>query len=353
MINVALDHQIFTGQRVGGISRLFHELAVASRRSPRVRVHVPVPFTNNLYLRQSSWRRFVPERLAPLSYRFETALLHLPFDVFHPTYYRDYFSDRLGGRPFVLTVVDMIPELYPESFASNPHLDKLELATKAAAIVTISETTRRDLLRFCQIDSDRVFVAPLGSPRPGRPLGACPALPESFLLFVGRRSGYKNFDRFAQAAARLLPDRPNLHLVCAGDTPLGDAELEPFVATGCADRVRWSSPTDEELSWMYGRAAAFVFPSLYEGFGLPLLEAFARRCPVAASSTPAFHEVADEAVAYFDPTDIEAIRTCIDQLLDDPEQRARLVEDGLRRLERYSWRQMAETTAEAYQSAAH
>lgn len=364
MTTVAIDHQIFTNQRVGGISRLFCRLMEEAGRSHDFRIISPFLFTNNLYLRHSP--AFARHRcLERMGFRLSEKTIKrfnrsherltcrlMRFDVFHPTYYRDYFLDELDGRPFVLSVVDMIPELFPNLFSSSPHKDKHKLIPKASAIITISETTKRDLLKIHPIPAERVHVAPLGAPQDVSPASAAPPLPDDYVLFVGNRAIYKNFDRFAHALSGIMMRRAGLHLVCAGGGPLRPEELRPFVAAGCRDRVVHYTPDEDTLPWIYRKARVFVFPSWYEGFGLPVLEAFAHGCPAALSGTDSFREVAGDAALYFDPFDPAAIADGIERLLDDPDLRADLVTRGSVRVRDFSWRRMADQTFEVYRQVA-
>jgi glycosyltransferase involved in cell wall biosynthesis len=359
LIQVAFDHQIFTSQRVGGISRQFCRL-VEGLREYDVRAVFPFFLTNNLYLKESQcfpWQR----RLERAGLRFSRrsvrrwnrrtqgpALRLRGFDLLHPTYYDDAFTPWLGGRPFVLSIVDMIPEFYPSSEVADSAKQKSSLIPRAAAILTNSETTRRDLLRFHALPPERVRVAELGAPSEAAPKGPRPSVPERYLLYVGGRHAYKNFDRFARAAAGLMRRHGDLSLVIAGGGALQEKEAQPFLERGCEARVHHLEPDDPELRWLYSEAAALVVPSEYEGFGLPLVEAFAFGCPVAASDTDALMEVSDGAALHFDRFDAGAMEQSIDRVLEDAELRRRLVSDGRRRAQCFSWQRMARTTAEAY-----
>ena len=364
MTTVAIDHQIFSLQRVGGISRQFCHLIEEARRLPDTRIVLPFTFTNNLYLRNSPafGRQHQFEKLGLcISTRWTKRLNRLTqgpalrlsqFDVFHPSYYRDYFSDALDGRPFVLSIVDMIPEMFPDLFASSPHKDKATLIPKAAAIITNSVTTKRDLLRLHPFPPERVHVAHLGAPSVEAPKVSPPQLPDDYVLFVGDRRGYKNFARFAEAMRRIMVKRPRLHLVCAGGGPFGPDDARGFVEAGCRERVLTAIPDEDTLQWLYRKSRLFVFPSWYEGFGLPVLEALAYGCPAALSTADAFREVAGEAALFFDPFDPEAIAEAIERLLDDLDLRARLVARGDRRVRDFSWRRMAEQTVAVYHDVA-
>lgn len=364
MTTVAIDHQIFTNQRVGGISRLFCRLLEEASRFPECQIISPFLFTNNLYLRRSPafarhrrlermGIRLKEKTIKRFNRRHERLVCRLArFDVFHPTYYRDYFLDELDGRPFVLSVVDMIPELFPNLFPASPHKDKHKLIPKASAIITISETTKRDLLKFHSIPAERVHVAPLGAPQCFSSIGSASPLPDDYVLFVGDRALYKNFDRFAGALSGIMMRRPSLYLVCAGGGQLQPEELHPFVVAGCRDRVIHCTPDEDTLPSIYRKARVFVFPSWYEGFGLPVLEAFAYGCPAALSTADSLQEVADDAALYFDPLDPAAIADGIERLLDDPDLRADLVARGAMRARDFSWRRMADQTFDVYRLVA-
>jgi glycosyltransferase involved in cell wall biosynthesis len=368
LIRVAIDHQIFGIQRFGGISRAFTRLVEELERLDDVRVVLPFPFANSIYVERSRAFRFqralqrvgfrpsisaVRDFGRAVDERLERALLaRARFDVFQPTNFRDYWSDLLGDRPFVLWVPDMIPELFPESFATSPHEDKMTLLPRAAAVVAISETTRADLLRLAGIAPERVSVATLGPPFEAPPSGAAPPAPDEYVLFVGKRPGYKNFDRFAAAMRRSMRRRPALHLVCVGGGQLRERERSAFAEAGCLDRVHVRKVDDDQLQWLYRKARLFVFPSWYEGFGLPVLEAFASACPAAIADTAVFREVAGDAAAFFDPNDEDAIHAAIERLLDDDALRRDLAGRGAQRLRDFSWRAMAAHCAAVYRAVA-
>ena len=142
----------------------------------------------------------------------------------------------------------------------------------------------------------------------------------------------------------------SLHIVCVGGGPLKPDEIEPFKVSGCWDRLQQMVPDDNVLPVLYARAQAFVFPSLYEGFGLPILESFVTGCPVALSTTDCFKEVAEDAGTYFDPLDVDSIGDAIRRLLRDRACRDRVIRLGTLRASAFSWKETARRTADVYKA---
>jgi glycosyltransferase involved in cell wall biosynthesis len=357
-VRVLFDSEIFAYQLHGGISRYFVEL-VSRLPLHGVEPRLIAPLTFNEYLHTGRTPGFVGWR-APARFRNHYTMRaarglsrlsdrvagrYARHDLFHHTYYG---RGTLSDAPSVVTVVDMIPEVLPELFPrGNPHLSKREACARASLILTISEHTRQDLLRLwpdvaCPVEV--VHLAVDASVFASRATGE----ESNYLLFVGERGGYKDFATFAQAAASLLRTSPQLRVMCVGGQPLTAAELAPFVAQGVQDRVSQRRVSDEELPSVYRQALVFVFPSLYEGFGLPILEAFACRCPVIVSRASCFPEVAGDAAEYFEAGSPGSLLEVLERLTADPHRRDELRQAGTRRIEHFSWGRTAQQTAAAY-----
>ena len=174
------------------------------------------------------------------------------------------------------------------------------------------------------------------------------AVPSDYVLYVGERCRHKNFRGLLPAFAHLATALPDLHLVCAGQKGFDRAELDLIQELGLADRCESVSVNDEQLTFLYQNAALLVVPSLYEGFGLPVLEAFDASCPVALSDTGSFPEIAGDAALYFDPSDVTSIEKALRKLLSDHALRQVLIHRGRERLQRFSWATTAERTAAVY-----
>jgi glycosyltransferase involved in cell wall biosynthesis len=363
-MRVLYDHQIFDSQLHGGVSRYFYELLARSQGRPGVTARLSALLSNNAYLRGAAFpapRAFFPS-LKPLRKgghitavnRWHTLrqLRRGDFDLFHPTYYDPYFLPALGDRPFVLTVFDMVHELYPGLFkADDPtRARKARLVPRAAGLIAISESTRRDLVRLLGVPPERVRVVHLAAPTlpaPRAPTG----LPERYLLFVGQRGGYKNFLPFLSAVAPLLRAEQGLTLICAGGKVFSGAERAAIERERLGDRVLLhGSPDDAGLATLYRHALAFVYPSLYEGFGIPVLEAFACGCPAVVSRTSSFPEVGGDAAVYFDPEDPASMREAVARVAGDEQLRRELVARGARRASLFSWDRTATETLECYRA---
>jgi glycosyltransferase involved in cell wall biosynthesis len=365
MLRIIFDDEIFTSQFSGGVSRAFTELGEALVAIPDISVAVPFPVTANLHLGASTifhgralgprWRLPGLRRVLRAINRqaVTITLARAEADVVQATWYDTSLFDRVGGVPVVATVHDMLPELMPEAVPAGRtvHGDKLAFLPRARLLIAVSETTAAALCRLTGISRDSVRVIhhgvservrwPPGHGRPSR-------LPESFLLFVGRREGYKNFLGAAPSVARLLRRNAAMHFVCVGAGGLAAEELEPFIQARVADRVHQIEADDELLAGCYAHAEAFLFPSRYEGFGLPLLEAMINRCPVISSNGGALPEVADDAALYFDPAQPEALVELVETLRSDRRQRDKLVAAGLLRVADFSWSRTAAKYAAAY-----
>ncbi len=371
-MKILFDHQVFWLQQYGGISRYYVELMERLHRREDADAALALWYSENQHLLSSP---LVRDELAPtkpplfdlvkwgqkktgkdligyLDHRVsKKALRKGDFDIFHPTYYYPYFLDRLAGKPFVLTVYDMTHEIMPRSFPpDNPTArHKKMLAERAERVIAISHSTKKDLVRICGIDPSKVTVVHLASSldaavRPERPEG----LPERYVLFVGKRDGYKNFELFIDAMAGILAGDPTMHIVCGGGGGLTPAEQALLKAKGIEGRVRQVGVSDPVLVSLYKGAAAFVYPSLYEGFGIPILEAFDCGCPVIAADSSSFPEVAGTAGLLFDPKSSSSLREAIEKVLTDEKMRSGLVDRGHKRVKEFSWDRMTEETRAIY-----
>jgi glycosyltransferase involved in cell wall biosynthesis len=362
-MNILYDHQAFTVQDVGGVSRYYR--ALLDHAAPDIRSHVPLALTNNLYLQDrqhTDHYRFFPglnfKGRFSLMWRLNAqvarrALRQRDYDVFHPTLNdNDYFLEDLpADKPLVITIHDMIAAQQPQQFPWVDHSVLPRLAARAAHIITVSEHTRADVLRLLPIDPERVSVIHHGF----TPAEASAGLvDQGHLLYVGTRSGYKNFDCLLTAFAELVrvPATAQVRLVCAGGGPASATETARLEELGLLGRVHFTGTvTEGELMSLYRSAAAFVFPSHYEGFGFPILEAFGQHCPVVLSNASCFPEIAQDAALYFDPQQPSDLAVQLGLLLQDAGLRKQLVHLGSLRLQDFTWTQTAARTHEVYRAA--
>ena len=363
MIRVLYDHQMFSIQQYGGISRYFANLYSSYKGPGTVEPHIAALYSKNHYISKVDlgWPRWLGKLwLEKKSRRYRwnrryaaTQIKKGAYDVLHPTYYDAYFL-QLVQKPYVITVHDMIYELYPQFFEATDKfvLHKREVIEKAAHLIAISHATKADLQQLYGIADDRISVIHHGHV----PLHTGTLLPNRFgnyLLFVGERSNYKNFNRMVEAVAPIIKEFSDLQLVCAGGGAFDTAEQQLLAGYGIANRCLQVSAGNELLYSLYVHARLFVFPSLYEGFGFPLLEAFEAGCPVAASNTASFREVGGEAVHYFDPNDVDSMRSAIHYLLTHQQQQQECVAQGKRRLQLFTMQQCVQQTAAVYQQVAN
>jgi glycosyltransferase involved in cell wall biosynthesis len=222
---------------------------------------------------------------------------------------------------------------------------------RADYIICISNSTRRDLLEYYDLPESKVRVIPLGFTATVDRQMAIPAvlLRRPFLLYVGNRNGYKNFDGLLRAYSSSLSLRQAFSLVCLGGGSFGPCELKLLTELGLTEeQVMQLGGSDDLLHSLYKQAVMFVCPSLYEGFGITLLEAMNAGCPIACSSTSSLPEVAGESALFFDPYDVESIRHALEVLADSDISRTELSIRGRERVKLFSWDKCAQETMAAY-----
>jgi len=364
-MKVLYDHQIFTSQIYGGISRYFFELIKHFKNDNEIKYELSLRYSNNYYLKELNnltHKTF----LENYSFRGKNRLLNIlnkkvskeyiskgDYDIFHPTYYDPYFLDYIGRKPFVLTIYDMIHEIYSDMFSLKDKTSKRKklLAQKATKIIAISENTKKDIIEFLGIDENKIEVIYLANSfnmnKDDKIINV--VTPEKYILFVGSRRGYKNFDLFIKTISPLLNDDGKLNVICAGGGEFNSMEIEKLKNLKIKDKVFFYSGSDSVLAYLYQKAIAFVFPSLYEGFGIPILESFASGCPVICSKTSSLPEVAGDAVVYFDPTDKLSMLNSIKKVIYDDKLRKRLIDKGIERKKEFTWEKTAEKTKKIYE----
>jgi alpha-1,3-rhamnosyl/mannosyltransferase len=284
-------------------------------------------------------------------WRLPALLRRIGAGIYHSPY---LLMPLRPGVPTVLTVHDLIPLKLPDQSTAKARLFfslalRLALAT-ADRVIAVSRATRDDLLAWRPLDPTAVDVIMEGVDEEFRP---CPeqetaalrerlGLAGQYALYVGADKPHKNLDRLLQAWARTGPH--GWALVVAGA-----AQQERPAQAG----VRFVGRVDQaDLPALYSGAGLFVFPSLYEGFGLPVLEAMACGAPVACSDRASLPEVAGEAAVYFDPEDVQALARVLEDIMTDPPRREALRNSSLSQARRFTWRRAALSTLAVYRGLA-
>ena len=360
-MEVLFDHQIFSAQTYGGISRYHIELIRHLNRLDNTSCHLSCLFTNNENLLDS---KLFPVRpffekvsfkgkrrlIEAINRRYSKKILRESrFDVFHPTFYDDYFLKILSKKPFVITCHDLIVEKIYGASKGRAETGKAAVLRKAGKIIAVSENTKNDIVEHYKIEPSKIEVVYLAHEQADRVQQPNVFLPPNYFLFVGLRQGYKNFSGFARAISFVLKKYPDLYLVCAGGNKFTKEEQQLLASLGIFDKVLFRDIDRNNLNHIYGNAVAFFFPSLYEGFGIPVLEAFHNSCPVVVSDRGSLPEIAKDAALYFQPLDQESIIAAAVKILEDNFLRQTLIERGHARLKDFSWKKTAVLTRDIYQ----
>ena len=293
------------------------------------------------------------------------SLQRLGATLYHSTYYMMPYRPKVRT---VLTIYDLIPVTYPGSVSLQARLvfrPATRLAIRAAShIITISEATRQHLLELYPVDPGIVTTIPLAADETFRPQDADTIrrirhrhnLPKSYGLYLGTNKPHKNLVRLVEAwfmVVRQWPGpAPSPMLVVAGPWDNRyDAPTRRVSQLSLDGQVRFLGPIPEpELPGLLAGADVFVFPSLMEGFGLPVLEAMSCGTPVVCARISSLREVASEAALYFDPEDIEDCASVMTKVLANSGLRAELSQRGLSRAAKFSWRGTAQETVQIYRA---
>jgi glycosyltransferase involved in cell wall biosynthesis len=363
---IVFDSQIFSLQQFGGISRYICALAEQLADKPEVQVQILAPLYVNQYLRDLQNSRVGMVRgvyIHPLpklgqwlanvsNLLFSLTASGTQPDIVHETYYSGTPIYK-GNAARVLTVYDLIHEKFPQSFLSGDPIaqNRAKAVQRADHIICISESTRRDLVDIYDVPESKISVTYLGYDRLTANNVVASGLvgPKPYLLYVGSRHGYKNFDGLISAFAASAILKTGARIVCFGGGALTSAERALLAQHKLsADDVVQIGGNDERLAALYLGAMAFVYPSKYEGFGIPPLEAMSLGCPVICSNTSSIPEVVGDAAAYFDPNDVESMRQAMELVMQSPDRRQELIALGKSRFPAFSWARCAMETLAIY-----
>lgn len=369
-MNVLVDGVIYLYQTRGGISRIFTEtLPRMCEIESELRVQLLISGKPRQMLPRHARlsHRFLPpvdpllppRRLWPVYRTLGAAFTALRIGktankIWHSTYFTRPIRWK-GAR--VVTVADMIYELFPKlySMAGDDEFrrQKKRCVQEADAVLCISQTTKKDLQAAYGLSPDKIRVVHLACGNAFQCLAESFQThesrgPQPFLLYVGSRAHYKGFDTLLRSYSHWSP-RKDVHLIVVGQD-LSEEEKKCLTELRLTDRVHLLRNIDDEhLCHLYNRAAAFIYPSLYEGFGIPLLEAMACGCPIVASRIPSTLEVAGNIPIYFESGNVEALALALDHVLRDGRRSSRSIA-GMKHVQQYSWNKAATETIELYKS---
>ena len=372
-MQVFFDDQIFQKRSVGGISRYICDLAIALARTGKIQVTLFGGWSKNILLQElsktpnlrivniprknqlkiNSFARIV-SRIWRI-YLFQVVQKRDREIIYHPTFFQVDLNLHKKAAATVATFYDMIPEIFIDEKQLQHRTEKLRMAEVADRIIAISNSTRKDLSRFYPFVKDKVEVVYLGSSlgllQNDRGVSIKYAKNKYFLM-VGNRNSYKNGLVCFRAFALIAREFPEICLVvCGGKRQPSKDERRLIDDHNLGNRIHFLSADDGMLTTLFRGAVGLVYPSLYEGFGLPVLEALQNACPVVTTPSSSIPEVAGNAAFYIDPHDPQTIANAMKTLLENPKRRQGYIEDGYRQAQKFSLEIAAQETINVYRKA--
>jgi len=364
-MRILYDGQIYAIHKVGGINRYFANLI---SRLPQdfipalttyqfQKVNYPTHLNLKTFFYNPRWR-FRPRPISRFlleQYYFRAITSFNHFNLIHPTYYSLLTCQEMKQckYPVVLTVHDMIHELFAEQMDANGKQaeEKRKAILAAQAIICVSENTKKDLLERYSLPEEKVTVTYLASALDATlSYGSEPVPSRPYYLYVGSRAKYKNFERLLAAFTKAASVQPDITLCIVG-LPFNETEQKQIAELKLSDRIEhYTYASDTHLAKLYRCSVAFVYPSLYEGFGIPPLEAMSCGTAVVASNCSSIPEVVGDASILFEPESIGDLADILLSLLDSPTERARLIDKGYQRAKDFSWDKTVSQTLNVYRS---
>ncbi len=376
-MKILYDYQAFDIQRSGGVSNVFSLLLEEMKK--RESVSVGIASTSNLYMLAQGYPTSdqTLERLiaagkidgstksSDIDWKnvnkiySKNMIKKGDYDVFHPTHYNPYFLEYGVKKPYVVTVHDLAFERlrnyiqFNESMCLADFDNRRDIMAAASKVVAISEATKKDIMDIYKVPESKIDIV----------YNAYRELPENYeynkpfnfpyILYIGTRQGplnYKCFIPFFNQIVPFMKEHKDFKLICTG-TKFSKFELDMFRQYGLEDRVENHYLNEDGLNNLYHHAFCFVFPSEFEGFGLPILEAYKNDCPALLNNIPVFHEVAGDCGQYFDITDGKSLNESLERLFEMKEDdRNSLILKQKERLPLFTAGKMAEGYINVYKS---
>ena len=352
---VIFGPEIWSLQVEGGISRYFQQL-IRGLSESEISGKVLTQVHANSRMHGAPIKGFEILSLKDLKNPYEeiSRLLEQETEgnIFHPTYYSQKLVNiREPKTKLVVTVFDMISELYPERkprFRKVVDEKRISLE-KADHILSISKQTKDDLIRIYEVPKEKITVTYLGSNLHLLPEDTSVKLTKNtFILYVGKRGGYKNFTSFITAYSHSNLLKLNFSIVAVGGGEFSSTEILELQNLGIYDKVTHMNVNDAQLAMYYRMAACLVYPSLYEGFGLPPVEAMSLNCAVIASLGGSIPEICDGAAEYFEPASADSIQQVLEVTLADEQRMNQMRQSGLMLAEAFTWEKTASDTLDVY-----
>jgi glycosyltransferase involved in cell wall biosynthesis len=369
-MRILYDHQVFSLQDAGGASRYHFELTRNLQGLGEIAMEILLGLNGSVMpfrsLQQVGTRVFGRRTaMKPGLSRYAinellsavVAPLRGRVDIYHPTLYRALPWVR--RRHVVVTHHDCTHERFPHLFPNAASIvdSKRKLFAQADAILCVSASSQRDLLHFYDVPEDKTLVvhhgfAPLGPVNDGfTPSGLNPGRVETsapYLLYVGSRASYKNFGLLLEAFSR-SGLAGSYRLLAAGGGAFTTQEQEQIASLQLTGSITLVPKADDAtLAGAYRHAALFVYPSMYEGFGFPPLEAMSMGCPVLANRTSSLPEVCGDAVFYFDGSDKDELGQRLRSIVEDKQGVAHKRKLGEQQVKLYEWSRCAQRTLAVY-----
>ena len=361
-MKILFDYNVFCIQKIGGVSKYFLEIFSIIRRHHDTKIVAPIHINDYLsdYKNKNVFCFFKLKKqyrfTGTITYFINSIIFKLSVKIFKPDIiHLTYFSKKIGfskNCKIIITVYDLIHEIFEDDFKFGyPKKFKKDYISAADHIICISQNTKKDLINFYDVQDKKISVVLLGYNQSKKFLKINDKfLEKPYLLYVGSRNNYKNFKNFIIAyscSPKLMRD---FNIICFGGGMLNDLEkkfLKNLKINEC--NIKCISGSDQELNYAYMNARAFICPSLYEGFGLTILESMNMSCPIVSSNAGSLVEVGGNAVEYFDPRDIEEIKNKIEKIVYSETNILKQKKNFPKILKKFSWEFTAKETMYIYE----